>query len=57
MGMLQESDIGIGISGVEGMQVQKLRVCGSFVGILDKMINFPLYLESFSCESPGCYVE
>lgn len=51
VGMLQEADIGIGISGVEGMQVQKLNCVLFDLRILDKASHFVfIYI-------PGGHVE
>lgn len=40
VGMLQEADIGVGISGVEGMQVNAKRIAQIFIYLLSLLLFF-----------------
>ena len=59
VGMLQEADIGIGISGVEGMQVNAERTSESLYsssGIFTNM-DFQLHFLTHTLQIPGSHVK
>lgn len=59
VGMLQEADIGIGISGVEGMQVLvQLFFLGLIFNQLVALLHkFLIFIFMFLCQIPGGYVK